>query len=150
MQPSRAQWRVWQLLFETYALVIPELDARLHVRDGLSVRRLDVLLHLSAASEPLTMRELADRAVISTSGLSGLIDRMERDGLLTREPVPDDRRSIRVVLSSAGRKLYERAWAAHERDVAELLLSRFAPGDIPKLTAILEPLHARLAADRRR
>jgi DNA-binding MarR family transcriptional regulator len=148
VQPPPEHWRAWQLLFETYALVTPELDARLHTRDGLSLRRLDVLLHLSQAGESLTMRELADRAVISTSGLSGLIDRMERDGLLTREPAPGDRRSTRVVITAPGRVQFARAWAAHERDVVELILSRFTADRLETLAAILEPVHSELAARR--
>jgi DNA-binding MarR family transcriptional regulator len=122
-----AGWRAWQVFFETHAAVFAALEQRLEAAFGLSLRRIDVLLHLSTAPDGLLMGELARRVVISKSGLTGLVGRMENDGLLARVPLAGNRRSVAVTLTPRGRALFEQAWLAHEHDVAELYLVHLRP-----------------------
>ena len=63
----------------------------------------DVLLQLAEAPERrLRMAELADRVLLSRSGLTRLVDRLAAEGLVTREPFPDDARGPYTVLTDAG------------------------------------------------
>ena len=79
------------------------LDRELQAEEGLSLAWYDVLLHLDEVpGRRLRMTDLAAAVVISKSGLTSLVDRMEEAGLVAREPDPDDRRAIAVALTAAG------------------------------------------------
>src|SRR5262245_48309100 len=137
------RWRAWQLFFETHAGLSSELESSLQRQHGLSLRRFDVLLQLAnAPRRRLLMGELADAAVISKSGLSGLVERMEGDGLLARQPVPADRRATSVELTEAGARLYRSARRTHERDVQERFLDALTDADARSLTGMLERVAA--------
>jgi len=80
----------------------------------------DVLAALrDAAERRLRQVEVAERVLLSTSGLSRLIDRMESKGLVERLTCPGDRRSLHVGLTDAGDELLERMWPVYARGVAE-------------------------------
>ena len=87
---------------------------------GLSLATLGALRHLVLASEPLTLSQLAERHCCGKSNVTQLVDRLEADGLVARESDPDDRRTVRATVTSAGRAAYERAsvlLAEHERSI---------------------------------
>lgn len=122
-QPPPGDWTAWQMFFEAHAAVCARLEAALQARHGLSLRWYDVLLQLHAApGGRLTMRDLGRAVVISKSGLTGLVDRMQRAGLVERGGDPDDRRVVHVALTPAGADAYRRARADHRADVAERFL----------------------------
>jgi DNA-binding MarR family transcriptional regulator len=68
------------------------------------------------------MRDLGRAVVISKSGLTGLVDRMERAGLVERAGDPGDRRIVHVTLTRAGAEVYGRARADHRRAVSDAFL----------------------------
>jgi DNA-binding MarR family transcriptional regulator len=78
---------------------------------GLSNRELDVLSALRRGGPPyaLTASELRREILFSSGGLTKLLDRLERAGLITREQDSNDRRSVRIVLSDAGYELQQKA-----------------------------------------
>ncbi len=85
---------------------------------GLSLAKLGALRHLVLAPEPLTLSQLAERHCCGKSNVTQLVDRLESDGLVTRESDPDDRRTIRATVTESGRTAYARAsalLAEHER-----------------------------------
>lgn len=87
---------------------------------GLSLAKLGALRHLILAAEPLTLSQLAERHCCGKSNVTQLIDRLEADGLVTRENDPDDRRTVRATVTPAGRAAYDRAnelLAVHERAI---------------------------------
>ncbi len=71
---------------------------------GLSLAKLNVLSILVNAGSPLTLGELAARLACVRSNVTQLVDRLEADGLVKREAAPDDRRSIRAVVTDSGRE----------------------------------------------
>jgi DNA-binding MarR family transcriptional regulator len=80
----------------------------------------DVLLELSAAPGcRLRMHELASAVVLSRSGLTRLVDRLEKAGLLRREPDPEDGRGSFAVLTDEGVKTREKMWPVYARGIAE-------------------------------
>ncbi len=87
---------------------------------GLSLARLGALRHLMLASEPLTLSQLAERHCCGKSNVTQLVDRLEADGFVAREPDPDDRRTVRATVTAAGIAAYDRAnalLAEHERSI---------------------------------
>lgn len=129
-QPPPEDWAAWQMFFEAHAAVCARLEAALQARHGLSLRRYDVLLQLHGApGGSLTMRDLGRAVVISKSGLTGLVDRMQRAGLVERSGDPDDRRVIHVTLTPAGAAAYRRARADHRATVAERFLRHVDGGE---------------------
>jgi DNA-binding MarR family transcriptional regulator len=77
----------------------------------------------------LTMRDLGRAVVISKSGLTGLVDRMQRAGLVERGGDPGDRRVVHVTLTPAGADAYRRARVDHRRAVADVFLRHIDTGE---------------------
>jgi DNA-binding MarR family transcriptional regulator len=87
---------------------------------GLSLAKLGALRHLVLATDPLTLSQLAERHCCGKSNVTQLVDRLEADGLVARESDPEDRRTVRAMVTPAGRAAYDRASAVlaeHERAV---------------------------------
>jgi DNA-binding MarR family transcriptional regulator len=134
---------LWRLLRAAHAAQA-HLESRLSAA-GLSLAKLAVLHQLSLADRPLPLGQLADRLACVKSNVTQLVDRLEADGLVSREPDSSDRRSRLAVITAAGRDAYARGIAiqrAAERDVlagltpaeaAELerLLARLVPALVP-------------------
>ncbi|MGZ4480920.1 MAG: MarR family winged helix-turn-helix transcriptional regulator [Gaiellales bacterium] len=146
MQPESGRhplWLAWQTFFETHAEVSGRLESELQAEHGLSLRWYDVLLHLHAAADgELTMRELAAAVVISKSGLTGLIDRMQTAGLVLRRPDPQDRRGTRVALTPEGRSRYLQARSTHRRGVAAQFLDHLSAPEAATMTRALRRVRA--------
>jgi DNA-binding MarR family transcriptional regulator len=70
------------------------------------------------------MQELQERSLFTPSGMTRLVDRMERDGFVGRENVPGDRRGVLVVLTAKGARAYDEALAQHRADIEREFGSR--------------------------
>jgi DNA-binding MarR family transcriptional regulator len=91
---------------------------------GLSLAKLAVLHFLAEAKEPLPLSDLAARQHCVRSNITQLMDRLEKDGLVRRRPDPDDRRSVRAELTSAGVQAHAkgvRALAEAQRAIVSAL-----------------------------
>ncbi len=90
---------------------------------GLSTGEFDVLaaLRRAGAEQARTPGELSRTLMLSPGGMTNRIDRLEEMGLVRREPAPDDRRSLRVVLTDDGRAKVDEAVTAHVANEARLL-----------------------------
>jgi DNA-binding MarR family transcriptional regulator len=110
----------WRAFLRAQATVLGALERELESERGLPIAFYDVLAVLSEADDGrLRMSELAKRVVLSRSGVTRLVDRMERQGLVQREQCPADRRGYETVITAAGRKVLEDAWPVHARGVAQ-------------------------------
>ncbi len=88
--------------------------------EGFSLTWYDVLVQLHLAPDQrMRMQDLADAVVFSRSGLTRLIDRMEREGLVERAAVEDDRRGTYAVLTDGGRAAFERYQPGHRAALHE-------------------------------
>lgn len=106
---------------------------------GLSLAKLNVLGVLVSSGSPLTLGDLAERLACVRSNITQLVDRLEADGLVKRESDPADRRSIRAVITDAGKERQHAGSIALARvqDEISALLSRFDSGHIEQaLSAI--------------
>lgn len=132
------QLAVWRGLARAHARVVRRLDDDLAGRHGLSLAWYDVLARLvEADGRRLRMTELAERVLLSPSGLTRLVDRMAVEGLVQRVQAEGDGRGLYTVLTEAGYERLREASGTHLRGVHEYVISRF---DADELAAIAEYL----------
>jgi DNA-binding MarR family transcriptional regulator len=109
-----------------YGLLVTEwriserLDAELQAAAGVSLNRLELLVHLHFKDGRRRMSDLADALLLSRGGATRLVARAEDDGLVRREIPPDDRRATYAVLTDAGREAAERSLPAYLETVERL------------------------------
>lgn len=88
------------------------LDARRHRSRGLTISQADVVFTLGN-TRGMKCKELGDRTLITKGTLTGVLDRLERKGLIERQAAADDRRSILIVLTVRGEQLFEESYPEH-------------------------------------
>jgi DNA-binding MarR family transcriptional regulator len=115
---SDQQLEAWRAFLRAQAQLISTLDRELEAEQGLPITFFDVLVQLSQAGGRLRMSELADAVLLSRSGVTRLVDRMVRDGLVRREACPTDRRSMYAALTTKGKRALAQARPVHLRGVA--------------------------------
>lgn len=133
-------WRigVWRSFLRAHAGVLRELERELLAETGMSLGWYDVLLQLAEApGRRLRMAELADRVLLSRSGLTRLIDRLQAEGLVRREPSPDDARGTFTVLTPAGMARLRAAAPVHLAGIRKYWLAHFSDDDLRRLGALL-------------
>jgi DNA-binding MarR family transcriptional regulator len=84
----------------------------------------------------LTMRQLAERLELDSSAITGLVDRLEKEQLVERQPVPEDRRALQIVLSPRGRELAEKIVPVI-REFHDRLMAALSPEEHATLEAVL-------------
>lgn len=118
IRPDTLWNAAWRGVVFASARVLRAAEADLIKRAGFPLAWLDVLAQLyDAPDNGLRMQELEERALFTRSGLTRLVDRIEAAGLVRREPVPGDRRGVRVVLTPEGRRRHDEAFVDHWRFV---------------------------------
>ena len=131
--------RAWRGLLRTRACLVKQLDAELERAHGLPMSSYEVLHHLAQASGGrMRMRDLAERAQLSRSGLTRLVDRLERDGLLHRCSCDHDARGAYACLTDAGRERLQEARGTQVRVVREHFISRFSEGELSAMAEMWE------------
>jgi DNA-binding MarR family transcriptional regulator len=136
---DRTELGAWRGMLRVHAAMTKALDADLVREHGLSLSSYEVLLFLSQSPEgQLRMSELADGVLLSRSGLTRLVDRMERDGLLRREPCEEDARGFYAAITDDGRELFRRARSTHLDGVRDRFLTHFAPDELRTLAGLWE------------
>lgn len=135
----------WRLFFESALALIDVLEDDFERDIGIPVQWYDVLVHLEEAPEGLRMNELAEKILYSKSGLTRVVDRMEKAGLVRRYRPEDDRRSIFVLQTPQGRAAMDAARPRHHEWIEQNFSAVLADSDIKALTRALEKLstHAR-------
>lgn len=136
---DRAELGAWRGLLRVHSRMTKALDAELIAAHGISLSSYEVLLFLADAPEGrLRMSELADGVLLSRSGLTRLVDRMERDGLLRRERCEDDARGFNALITTEGRELFQSARRTHLDGVRELFLSHLSDDELRTLARLWE------------
>ncbi len=114
-----ARLAAWRSFLEAHSAIIQVLESELQAEAGMPLGWYDVLVHLSEAPDRrLRMRELATRVLLSKSGLTRLVQRMEQEGLVDRAPCDDDRRGTWAILTEAGYQRLKAAFPSHAQGVA--------------------------------
>jgi DNA-binding MarR family transcriptional regulator len=111
---------VWTMLLEAHATLVDILESELAEVGGLPLTWYDVLVQLEMSEAGrLTMKELSRSVLLSKSGITRLIDRMENAGLIRREACPSDRRVVYARVTPKGKRMFGAAAPVHLRGVHE-------------------------------
>lgn len=135
---DRLALKVWLRLLACSTQIETEIRRRLRVRFCITLARFDYLAQLQRHPQGLRMNVLSRYLMVTGGNVTGLTDELERDGLVTREEDPSDRRSFLVRLTDSGRQTFDAIAAAHEAWLVELCAGVDA--------AILETLYEQLGA----
>jgi MarR family 2-MHQ and catechol resistance regulon transcriptional repressor len=113
--------------------------------EGLTLEEFDVVVHLAWARDGvLPLRELVASMVsgyrLSRSGLTRLLDRMERNGLVERSLSRDDRRQFDVAITDLGRKVFDRVWPGHLQGIQRSFSEPLTDHDVTDLKRVLAKL----------
>jgi DNA-binding MarR family transcriptional regulator len=138
---SAPELAAWRGFLRVHAALVKELDAELETRHGIPLSSYEVLIALAdAPDQKLRMAELADWALLSRSGMTRLVDRLQKDGLLERTRCECDARGAYAQLTEKGRRLLAEARPAHRSEVRERFLRHLAEDELETLAGIWERL----------
>jgi DNA-binding MarR family transcriptional regulator len=144
---DEAEQRAWRTLVTVPRLLMARLDADLQSRRGMSLPDYEVLVHLSEAPDwSLRMAELAERLVLSPSGLTRRLDGLVRQRLVERRACPSDGRGSLAVLTDVGRRRLEDAAAAHLESVRSYVVDRLPRHELLALAAAMAGIGEALEA----
>jgi DNA-binding MarR family transcriptional regulator len=119
-QISEDQLAAWRSFLRAHGTMLRRIARDLEEAGLPPLSWYDVLAALrDAPGKRLRQVEVAERVLLSHSGLSRLVDRMESDGVVQRAACPADRRSYHVELTEHGEEMLERMWPVYARGVAE-------------------------------
>jgi DNA-binding MarR family transcriptional regulator len=124
----------WRGLLRVHSALVKALDAELLAEHDLPLTSYEVLINLQAApGHRRRMAELAEGVLLSRSGMTRLVDRLERDGLLERDACTEDGRGMFAVLTEKGEELLSRARRTHLDGVRERFLQHFSREELEQL-----------------
>ncbi|MBZ0217614.1 MAG: MarR family transcriptional regulator [Fimbriimonadaceae bacterium] len=113
--------RLWFNLMKCMNLIEERLGQHLQSNYDTRLRSFDVLAQIDRPPSNPTLGELSRRLMVTTGNVTFLIDRLEREGLVERQPSPSDRRSHTVRLTAKGRALFDEILPEHNRILKKLL-----------------------------
>ncbi len=139
---AEQELEVWAELEQVHATVARALDRALEREHGLSLHAFELLDAIaSAPAQRRRMSELAARVPLTASGVTRLVARLERDGLVGRVDCPEDGRVTYAHLTEAGHAKLHAAAATHRAAVRYLLHDRFADETVCELRRLLHGTH---------
>lgn len=140
---SSERWMpAWLLLVRTHTRLWDMAEAQMRKDHGLTMARYDVLAQLVNAGGRLGLSDLASAIMLTQSGLSKLLDRMELSGLVHREPDPRDARSAFAAITPQGRSLTRRARQGHHDFLQRTFGDALDDRDLADLTRVLSRISA--------
>ncbi len=136
---SESQGRAWGLFWTLHPRLHRSIDASLAEAGALPLDWYDALLSLERAPEQrLRLSEMADNVLLSRSGLSRLVDRLEEAGFLRRQECPHDRRGAFAVLTADGRAALARTWPLYEAAIFREFAQFLSEDEARLLASLLE------------
>jgi DNA-binding MarR family transcriptional regulator len=136
-----AQLESWVAFLRTHAAITGELSAQLQREHGLTLNDYEVLLHLSHSEGAMMRRvDLAGRILLTASGITRLLEGLERSGFVCKETCPSDARVSYAKLTDAGADKLRRAAVTHLRGIDELFTSRYSGSELETLAELLSRL----------
>ena len=131
----------WRSYLQSHASIVRELDAALLAEHAMTTRDYEVLLYLEQSPERrLPMSALAERTMLTRSGITRLVDGLVSCGLIERVSCPSDARVSYALLTDAGHERLRLAGCTHVASIRRLFLEHFTPSEIGTLAALLSRL----------
>ncbi len=133
--------RAWRALVRAHACLVKRLDVQLESEHGLALSSYEVLLRLSESDDgKMRMHDIASSVLLSRSGLTRLVDRLERDGLVSRCSCENDARGAYAVITDAGRIRVADARTTHLAGVRAMFVAHYSEAELELLGPLLERL----------
>jgi DNA-binding MarR family transcriptional regulator len=134
---STEELGAWRGLLRVHSALVKALDAELLAGHDLPLTSYEVLINLQAAPDKRRrMAELADGVLLSRSGMTRLVDRLEKEGLLVRDACVSDGRGTFAVLTDKGEALLGEARRTHLDGVRERFLKHFERDELVQLATL--------------
>jgi DNA-binding MarR family transcriptional regulator len=131
---TESETQAWVGLLHAHATLVKLLDAELMAAHGISLSGFEVLWRLAGADHGrLRMTDLAGLVMLSPSGLSRLVDRLESEGMIERVACPGDGRAINATITEAGRQKLSESEATHFEGIRRRFLAHFDEAEIGQL-----------------
>src|SRR5213596_875066 len=135
--PGRRGLQAWHSLLRAHAALMRRLDTDLKGETGLALADFDVLAQLAEAHGELRMTELADRALISRSGMTRRVARLVDEGLVRRDKAGTDARGVIVALTEAGIARLAETAPVHARGISKLFVAQLDDQELALLERAL-------------
>ncbi|MFV0276466.1 MAG: MarR family winged helix-turn-helix transcriptional regulator [Parahaliea sp.] len=113
--------KLWLRLLTCSSLIESRLRTALRETFDITLPRFDFLAQLERVPDGLTMGELSRRMMVSGGNISGIATQLVNEGLVERNPLPDNRRTVKVKLTPKGASVFARMAEEHEQWVIGLL-----------------------------
>jgi DNA-binding MarR family transcriptional regulator len=137
----------WIRLLRVHAATTRQFNTELVAEHGLTLNDFDVLAQLSNAPDGKLRRvDLAERVLLTPSGITRLLEGLEQAGYVERGSCASDARVSYALLTDAGREKLEEAKVTHRASVKALFAERYSEDEVETLVALLERLPAVEAA----
>ena len=131
----------WIRFLRAHAALTRELGARLEAEHGLTMSDFDVLIQLYHAPDHAMRRiDIARQVLLTASGITRLLDGLERCGLVAKRSCESDARVSYAVLTDEGLRKVEEARNSHNADIDELFGAALAPNEREQLADLLSRL----------
>ena len=135
--PGRRGLEAWHSMLRAHATLMRRLDTDLERETGLALADFDVLAQLAEAHGELRMTELADRALISRSGMSRRVARLADEGLVRRDKAGSDGRGVVVAITEAGIARLAETTPVHARGISKLFVAQLDDQELALLERAL-------------
>ena len=133
----------WEGFLRAYSTVTRTLGAELEHAEGLSLSSYDALIQLARAPQRrMRMAELAEVVILTPSGLTRLVERLEREGLVARARCAEDRRGAYATLTDRGRRRLRKATLTHLAGVRQHFLGHLDDAELRLLAGIWKRIPA--------
>ena len=131
----------WVSFLRAHAAITRELSAQLQREHGLTLNDYEVLLHLSHAEGGMLRRvDLAEQVVLTASGITRLLEGLERAGFVSKETCDSDARVSYAKVTEAGVNKLRAAAVTHLRGIDELFVGRYSGSELATLAELLARL----------
>jgi DNA-binding MarR family transcriptional regulator len=141
--PDTERLEAWVRFLRAHAALTRELSADLVAEHGLTINDYEVLLHLARAPEQRLRRvDLVDRILLPPSGITRLLEGLERAELVERAQCDEDRRVVYAQLTPAGSRKLREAARTHVAGIESLFIGRFSDEELATLASLLSRLPA--------
>lgn len=137
-QPDPVHLNAWRLFITAQARILDQIDRELQAAGCVPLHWYDVLIELQETPDKrLRMSELARKVVLSKSGLTRLVDKLETAGLLLRQSSDEDGRGAYAVLTAAGYDALRTAWPVYARGIQRYFAESLSPDEAAVFQAAL-------------
>lgn len=134
---KKPELRLWLRMLSTTKLISQEIRRRLRSEFGATLPQFDLLAQLDREKDGLRLGELSKRTMVTNGNVTGLVERLEGDGLIVRETPDGDRRVTVAKLTAKGEKFFAEMAAAHEGWLRDMM----ADVDPGAIKVLLDDMH---------